>query len=341
MLSLAHLQQPKAMEHSAFLLLLFSGLCTLCSCLSHQYHFVNVEKSWTEAQSYCRENYTDLATIDSTEEMKSLMEAVGSAYVKESAWIGLYDDISSWRWSLADPGFYREGETEFRNWYPGEPNNVGGREHCVAIYDSGKWNDFPCDGSTDTGFFVCYHAGGENSNQRYILIEQSKTWTEAQRYCREHHTDLVSVRNQTENEEVNRLIPAGKWVWIGLYRDSWKWSDQGNSSFRNWSSGEPNNAGGQENCAKVQLNGTERGGWIDASCSERLPFFCYSKTADQQCSQKTPGSKLHWNHPAVTEFILQQVRRKLIEKGMPEDIKVMWKTQPNGDVFRVEKRKKP
>ncbi|XP_036407620.1 C-type mannose receptor 2-like [Megalops cyprinoides] len=120
-------------------------------------------------------------------------------------------------------------------------------------------------------------AGGERSNQSYIQInESSKNWTEAQRYCREKHTDLVSVRNQTENEEVKRLIPDNKWVWIGLYRDSWKWSDQENSSFRNWSSGEPNNAGGQESCAQVQLKGTERGGWRDAACNERLPFFCYS-----------------------------------------------------------------
>ncbi|KAG7462169.1 hypothetical protein MATL_G00199620 [Megalops atlanticus] len=49
--------------------------------------------------------------------MKSLMEAVGSAYVKESAWIGLERGSSwKWQWSLADPGFYRQGETEFRKW---------------------------------------------------------------------------------------------------------------------------------------------------------------------------------------------------------------------------------
>ncbi|XP_036407618.1 macrophage mannose receptor 1-like [Megalops cyprinoides] len=281
-------------------MIVFSGLCTPCSCLSHQYHFVNIEKSWTEAQSYCRQNYTDLATIDSTEEMNSLMEAVGSADVKEYAWIGLERGSSwKWQWSLADPGFYRQGETEFRNWNTGQPNNYGGRQNCVGMRDSGKWNDLPCEDSTDAGFFVCYH-GGERSNQSYIRInESSKNWTEAQRYCREKHTDLVSVRNQTENEEVKRLLPASTWVWIGLYRDSWKWSDQKNSSFRNWSSGEPNNAGGQESC-----------------------------------ETQTPP-------PQRQAFSPVQVRRKLIEKGMPEDVRVMWKRQPNGDVFRVEKRKKP
>ncbi|KAG9330998.1 hypothetical protein JZ751_021287 [Albula glossodonta] len=105
------------------------GLCTLCSCLYHQYHFVNIEKSWTEAQSYCRENYIDLATIDNQEEMEALMGVVGSGYEGE-AWIGLYDDRDSWQWSLADRGFYSEGQTEFRNWASVEPNNDGGKQHC-------------------------------------------------------------------------------------------------------------------------------------------------------------------------------------------------------------------
>ncbi|KAG9338558.1 hypothetical protein JZ751_025616 [Albula glossodonta] len=44
--------------------------------------------------------------------------------------------------------------------------------------------------------------------QKYILITEQKSWTEAQRYCRENHTDLASVRNQTENQEIlqNNLI---------------------------------------------------------------------------------------------------------------------------------------
>ncbi|KAL0162988.1 hypothetical protein M9458_042384, partial [Cirrhinus mrigala] len=93
---------------------------------AHRYHFVNESKTWTEAQRYCRQNYTDLATIDNMEEMNRLINTVNGSY-NGLAWIGLYGDVNSWRWSLEDNDFYQEGERDFRNWYH-EPDNSGGNE---------------------------------------------------------------------------------------------------------------------------------------------------------------------------------------------------------------------
>ncbi|KAF5897598.1 macrophage mannose receptor 1-like, partial [Clarias magur] len=77
------------------------------SSISHQYHFVNEYKNWTQAQRYCRVNYTDLATIDNMKEINSLLNAVNESY-KGLAWIGLYDNLDDWRWSLDDDAFYNE-----------------------------------------------------------------------------------------------------------------------------------------------------------------------------------------------------------------------------------------
>ncbi len=118
---------------------------------SRQYYFVSENKTWTEAQRYCRQSYTDLATIDNMEEMNRLINTVNGSY-NGSAWIGLYDDVNSWRWSLEDNVFYQEGERDFRNWYH-DPNNRGGNELCVVMDGNGKWSDSSCDYYYT---FVCY-----------------------------------------------------------------------------------------------------------------------------------------------------------------------------------------
>ncbi|XP_050949050.1 macrophage mannose receptor 1-like isoform X4 [Labeo rohita] len=240
---------------------------------SHQYHFVNESKTWTEAQRYCRQNYTDLATIDNMEEMNRLINTVNGSY-SGSAWIGLYDDVNSWRWSLEDNDFYQEGERDFRNWYH-EPDNNGGNELCVYMNYYGKWYDISCD---HTLSFVCYDEG-VNASSSYVLVNHPKTWTEAQSYCREHHTDLVSIRNETENYRVQLLIPYYSAVWIGLYRTR-SWSDQSNSSFSNWRTGQPDNAGNREYCTAVSFS--DSGNWTDENCNVALPFICYSASASSR-----------------------------------------------------------
>ncbi len=111
-------------------------------------------------------------------------------------------------------------------------------------------------------------------NVTFVLTNKSMTWTEAQSHCRAHFTDLASVRNQAENLEVRNLVPAGEWVWIGLFRDSWKWSDGDNSSFRYWATSEPNNVEGKEAC--VIANFTNSGKWEDWNCDHKKAFICYS-----------------------------------------------------------------
>ncbi|XP_069009637.1 L-selectin-like [Embiotoca jacksoni] len=72
------------------------------------------------------------------------------------------------------------------------------------------------------------------SEKTFHLIGEKKTWREAQRYCREEYTDLVSGMKQLNNSELLKLIkPKGQW-WIGLFRDTWRWSDGSNSSYRHW-----------------------------------------------------------------------------------------------------------
>uniref|UniRef100_A0A4W5KYE6 C-type lectin domain-containing protein n=1 Tax=Hucho hucho TaxID=62062 RepID=A0A4W5KYE6_9TELE len=120
-------------------------LCTISSCLTREYHYVSNPKTWTEAQRYCREKYTDLATIENMEDMKRLINTVDVGY-NGSVWIGLKrGDIMVWQWSLANRDYYRAEGTGFRKWSEREPDNGVGRveEECAAMNENGQWYDMP------------------------------------------------------------------------------------------------------------------------------------------------------------------------------------------------------
>lgn len=123
----------------------------LYSCLKH-YHLVTQRKTWLEAQKYCREKFTDLASVDDMEEMKQLIAAAGSGY-EGKVWIGLYDKPDSWLWTIRDLNFFREGERDFRKWREGQPDNLLGiGVMCVSI-KGGFWDDYLCN---ELKNFVCY-----------------------------------------------------------------------------------------------------------------------------------------------------------------------------------------
>ncbi|KAI5090226.1 macrophage mannose receptor 1-like isoform X2, partial [Silurus meridionalis] len=230
--------------------------------IPHRYHFVNENKTWSEAQTYCRGKYTDLATISNMDEMKKLNITLKKEPAN-LAWIGLKSEsVGEWKWSQT---FYKGGDT-YRNWSSGEPNNAGGNDHCAVIAKNGFWYDYRCDLMLP---FVCYD--GKNSIYLFVQIKK-RTWYEAQTFCRENYTDLVSVRNQAGNELIRNLTrnSVNNRSWIGLFNDSWKWSDQSKSSFRYWSSDKPRD---DLKCAAV--SGSEQHYWNNVSCTEQLPFICH------------------------------------------------------------------
>ncbi len=95
------------------------------------------------------------------------------------------------------------------------------------------------------------------------------TWRDAQGYCRQHHTDLASI----SSPEQQNLLSNESSLWIGLFLDSWEWSDQMNLSFRHWDAGQPSQSSGSGDCVGMSRNNS--GKWAQYSCDLQQPFICY------------------------------------------------------------------
>ncbi|XP_078100956.1 hepatic lectin-like isoform X2 [Sander vitreus] len=251
------------------------------------------------------------------------------------AWIGLYNDhVPTWRWSLSDTSFYKPGETEFRRGVYGRPDAGYSDKVCTAMGSNGLWNGNSC----DISFYpVCADVRG--SNVTFVIIITPMTWTKAQSYCRDHHTDLASVRNMAENQEVQAMLTGGGLYWIGLFGDSWKWSDGSTSSFRFWKTGQPDN--NNETCVAADFS--QSGTWEDWPCDMERAFICYSSVVP--VSKKVVKVKfesknnLDLNDPAVMEAMLKQLQQKLRDQGLDDNIKLSWRKQADGKVFHKEDKK--
>ncbi|KAF5889825.1 macrophage mannose receptor 1-like [Clarias magur] len=230
----------------------------------------------SEAWAACRGNYTDLVTVYSEEDNTELSNMTMEA---SDSWIGLTHSQFSMKWSNGDP-------VTFNNMI----GTCDSSTPCAAMQANGGWDHLQCKGPKN---FMCYEQNASSQTPIYHLILEKKTWYEAQSYCRGRYTDLVSIRDQQQNEEVktegsNSTNP----FWIGLLCDGWHWSDGGNSAYRKWRDAEPQSSA---DLSCVVLSG---GNWSTVSCSEKHSALCYS-------------SFLHVSHyPMSWEKVLDYCSRK-------------------------------
>ncbi|XP_039897025.1 macrophage mannose receptor 1-like [Simochromis diagramma] len=256
------------MQWSLYLLILM-GQCCLFTCRLYEYHFIKENKSWSEAQRYCREKYTDLAKVFDMTDMSRLRN---SAQNQGEAWIGLNNNTGgnrTWHWSLPGVEYIHNDSSWNLNGRTGpeQPGNCGRKR-----YDNGdkKLADMSC---AFTTWFICYD-GMKKDNKTFHWITTSMNWAQAQSYCRSHHTDLASGLDQVDGEEMK--APFNDYIfgaWVGLFRDSWRWSDGSDFSFRYWDMELFNDEQSNKTCAMTLLN--RSGKWSSDECDKEKPFFCY------------------------------------------------------------------
>ncbi|XP_067303755.1 macrophage mannose receptor 1-like [Pseudorasbora parva] len=247
------------MEQTLYLVLLLIALCSVSECVQRQYHFINVRKTWTEAQRYCRENYTDLATADNMTDMIELKKSVTDGGGQD-VWIGLQKtSVNKWQWSSGDPVLYL-------NWGSGQTNGSD-----CGFMSNGQIYNYPCSALLQ---FIC-------NNNKLILIKENLTWPEALRYCRQKHVDLVSVHSDEMQRRVMNVVKAASTaeVWLGLHNycimNMWLWLSGENMYYQNWAPGHgttPEDCSLEKRKGAVQSGGDQR--WVSLPETHKLNFIC-------------------------------------------------------------------
>ena len=111
-----------------------------------------------------------------------------------------------------------------------------------------------------------------------MFCETSEPWSDAQAECNSYDYDMLTIDDASEDSWADTTADSystSKW-WFG-YNDIssegfWMWESGSSSTYINWASGEPNDSGGNEDCA--QLNRFTDGTWNDEPCSSSFYYIC-------------------------------------------------------------------
>jgi gliding motility-associated-like protein len=125
--------------------------------------------------------------------------------------------------------------------------------------------------STLTGAGNIELLGMDNTCSLYFINPQFMTGPQAQAYAQSLGANLISVQSASENADLVQALSnqgySSEVVWIGfsdaVSEGSFVWYDGAPITYSNWAPGEPNDAGGVEDCTQIYPDG----GWNDLNCS--------------------------------------------------------------------------
>ena len=115
----------------------------------------------------------------------------------------------------------------------------------------------------------------------YQFCLTGKTWQAAEAACVADGYHLVTIEDQAEQDFVFQSANgfSNNKFWIGLNdlatEGTFVWSGGAPVGYTNWQAGEPNNAGGGEDCAQInRFYPVDT--WNDEPCNQALAYICRS-----------------------------------------------------------------
>ncbi|CAB1318010.1 unnamed protein product, partial [Coregonus sp. 'balchen'] len=205
------------------------------------YRLQRTKKTWTEAQTECRKDGGDLASIHNIEQHSFVMSQLGYAAADE-LWIGMNDVKTPllFEWSDQSPVTYTRWEEAMLR-----------EGNCVL-----HW--------TRHGSY-CYFVGPE-----------TKTFDEAKETCKRSQSYLADVSSRVDNAFLISLVGsrAEQHFWIGLsnqnHIDVFTWTNSNRVRYTHWNAQMP---GSRQGCVAM-TTGTLAGLWDVLSCTNQEKYIC-------------------------------------------------------------------
>uniref|UniRef100_A0A8B9NY81 MRC1 protein n=1 Tax=Apteryx owenii TaxID=8824 RepID=A0A8B9NY81_APTOW len=253
----------------------------------HCYIIYRTPKIWKEAQSSCRKEGGELASIHNIEEYSFAVSQLGYK-PDDELWIGLNDFRVQmyFEWSDGTPVTYTK-------WHQGEPNHTHNKADCIIMKgEDGFWADSACEKKlgyickrkplaeeseeAEVTYPGCQKGWTKHGFYCYSMGQVPATFSEAKQVCEVNKGYLATVKDRYEQAFLTSVIgfnPA-KYFWIALSdveeQGTFKWADGEAVTFTNWNSGMP----GRESGCVAMRTGTSAGLWNILNCEEKNMFLC-------------------------------------------------------------------
>uniref|UniRef100_A0A8C8BN78 Macrophage mannose receptor 1 n=1 Tax=Otus sunia TaxID=257818 RepID=A0A8C8BN78_9STRI len=251
----------------------------------HCYRIYRTPKIWKAAQSSCRKEDGDLASIHNIEEHSFTVSQLG---YNDELWIGLNDFRVQmyFEWSDGTPVTYTK-------WHHGEPTHTQNRADCIVMKgEDGSWADSACEiklgyickrkpleeesGADEVTYPGCQKGWMKHGFYCYSMGQLPATFSEAKQICEGNKGYLATVTDRYEQAFLTSVIglnPA-KYFWIGLSdveeQGTFRWASGDAVTFTHWNAGMP----GRESGCVAMITGTSAGLWDILNCEETNMFLC-------------------------------------------------------------------
>ncbi|VDI10872.1 low affinity immunoglobulin epsilon Fc receptor [Mytilus galloprovincialis] len=121
-----------------------------------------------------------------------------------------------------------------------------------------------------------YHYG----NSCFFFSHEAFDWFVSQSSCRAHNARLAEIETKAQSDILKNLAKTsgpGQSYWLGgrddVIEGVWMWASTDKAfNYTDWSPGQPDNGGGNENCLPMHAGYGLK--WNDKQCKTAYRFIC-------------------------------------------------------------------